>query len=1178
MSINLSYSSEMMSQYIQGETIGPGQKFEALQSLDGHSLLFSISTNGIFYLIEEQPSLETGWQQNDLSSVLQTQFSSTLRVKDFSIAQIPNSSDFGVLLAITVDEVDYLYYSNSYTRNTEDNSITLEWTALPFDADNPPSILNINQVYYSNNNEQSVGVVDIVSEQDGDILRYYIDPQKKAASKYWTPYLLPYDMDAKEAHYICDGKRVGAKINGLYTLGTVGSDAIVVFQEFFDYYGSGAAPSTRLLLPTGIQAQNLASIFSVDTAPDKDGSYTDLFVTGSDGGLYYYAANQQSDQQEGVLLFKNDLFKEVNTLAAYQSNDKVVVWGLNRAQQVFYTQVNLSEVQTGSQWSLPLPIATQVEQISPYTNRVNGGNTYFAHTGNSQLKKAFQDPLSTLWTKQDIVVPALPNSTAQKFDAYTTKISLTDESNLPITGVSLQVSSSYRTAVYINYHYYVLDTTPIAVPVDSQGSLYILQRTNSLQAALLTIQSPDGNQSLTINPMDKVADTYLTLTTPEALQEATVTDDKGQNPQPLLPSTTSDDDIQATADAMQSLSDAYSSLNGNNTNNSSATAVSLRVSPHTRLHIVDSIGETMDDFADAIEVAAGDLLDCITNATEYVIHIVKDAAAEVWNFVCEIGEAVLTFVIDTIEKVVAALQAVLEAIAIAVKLAIQFIKFLFSWDDIQLTKDVFKNMLLVTFQGALDSVDTIKDGVDGLIEELQNTINEWADLPDSSSGSSLQDLAANSDNSSSNSASSDFLQYYFTNNATSASMTLPNDVANNPQFAASIEQLQATATQWLNQQEGAETQPIKDAFNTFYEQILKDDQYKSMSLVELIQKSIAIFLDALLGVAEEIFDLILDLVKEIASSVLQFLDTPIWIPVLSDILEEFFDTAISFSILDVILLVVALPATLGCKILTGQAPFVADTDYTNTLLNAQNFQTLFQAVTGHTLTAPTSMLVLATTPSTQTPSDKQILLFVVGRLCTSITSILAAFLVIPSALAPNSKILTAINIILTVVAVIINALVNILAQPAPLLNDFCNNLYYSLILLNIMFKGIVVYCIWAGSTYAMKITAIKLFNDISTFIIKGINLVTVGMHLYELIRDFDDYPEQASLAIAECGVDITDFLTRFVELVMVATPSKAAAEIEAVEVGIDVGLYALQSLLQIGQSAVAGITLLVDND
>ena len=112
----------------------------------------------------------------------------------------------------------------------------------------------------------------------------------------------------------------------------------------------------------------------------------------------------------------------------------------------------------------------------------------------------------------------------------------------------------------------------------------------------------------------------------------------------------------------------------------------------------------------------------------------------------------------------------------------------------------------------------------------------------------------------------------------------------------------------------------------------------------------------------------------------------------------------------------------------------------------------------------------------------------------------------------------------------------------------------------------------------MKITAIKLFNDISTFIIKGINLVTVGMHLYELIRDFDDYPEQASLAIAECGVDITDFLTRFVELVMVATPSKAAAEIEAVEVGIDVGLYALQSLLQIGQSAVAGITLLVDND
>ena len=193
MSINIAYSSEMMSQYIQGETIGPGHKFEALQTTDGHSLLFSIGTNGIFYLTEEQPELATGWQQNDLSTILQADFSSPLQAKNFSVAQLPNSSEFGLLLVITVDEVDYLYYSNAYQRNTEDNSISLEWTALPFDAGTAPTALNIAHVYYANTNDQPVGVVDLAGAQNSDILRYYIDPQKKVASNYWTPYLLPYD-------------------------------------------------------------------------------------------------------------------------------------------------------------------------------------------------------------------------------------------------------------------------------------------------------------------------------------------------------------------------------------------------------------------------------------------------------------------------------------------------------------------------------------------------------------------------------------------------------------------------------------------------------------------------------------------------------------------------------------------------------------------------------------------------------------------------------------------------------------------------------------------------------------------------------------------------------------------------------------------------------------------------
>ena len=47
-------SSELMTNYIQGETVSPDKKFTALQSDKGNSLLFSISSDGVFYLTEEK--------------------------------------------------------------------------------------------------------------------------------------------------------------------------------------------------------------------------------------------------------------------------------------------------------------------------------------------------------------------------------------------------------------------------------------------------------------------------------------------------------------------------------------------------------------------------------------------------------------------------------------------------------------------------------------------------------------------------------------------------------------------------------------------------------------------------------------------------------------------------------------------------------------------------------------------------------------------------------------------------------------------------------------------------------------------------------------------------------------------------------------------------------------------
>lgn len=105
---------------------------------------------------------------------------------------------------------------------------------------------------------------------------------------------------------------------------------------------------------------------------------------------------------------------------------------------------------------------------------------------------------------------------------------------------------------------------------------------------------------------------------------------------------------------------------------------------------------------------------------------------------------------------------------------------------------------------------------------------------------------------------------------------------------------------------------------------------RTMTFQDLVKKGgSGILGDALIETAQNVTDTLLDMVIAVAGKVISILESPIWIPVLSDILEEFFDTTIPFSWIDVIMLVGAMPATIGYKILTGNAPFTQDDGFSD---------------------------------------------------------------------------------------------------------------------------------------------------------------------------------------------------------------------------------------------------------
>ncbi|KAB8219345.1 hypothetical protein BDV33DRAFT_231583 [Aspergillus novoparasiticus] len=171
--LSLTYSTELMQNYLQAGTVSPTSKFKALQTKDGQSLLFGIDSSNKFHVIKEAHSLGgTGWTVSDLSTAaLETHFTHD---KD-------DKCTIGLAISVRSAGTDNLLLSlqncSADTSWTEKPS----WTLIPFKAANEhrPSIEICNiwftEVVYG----RQYLVVDIdraATKDDKCIARYYIDP------------------------------------------------------------------------------------------------------------------------------------------------------------------------------------------------------------------------------------------------------------------------------------------------------------------------------------------------------------------------------------------------------------------------------------------------------------------------------------------------------------------------------------------------------------------------------------------------------------------------------------------------------------------------------------------------------------------------------------------------------------------------------------------------------------------------------------------------------------------------------------------------------------------------------------------------------------------------------------------------------------------------------------------
>ncbi|MCB0196267.1 MAG: hypothetical protein KDJ65_30225, partial [Anaerolineae bacterium] len=306
------------------------------------------------------------------------------------------------------------------------------------------------------------------------------------------------------------------------------------------------------------------------------------------------------------------------------------------------------------------------------------------------------------------------------------------------------------------------------------------------------------------------------------------------------------------------------------------------------------------------------LISKIKDAVKKAVSVVVGVVKNVVHIIVETAKEVINFVIDTAEKVGEFVEAVVEKVVNGIKQFIEFLQFLFNWDDILETQ----RYLVRAFNSGLDSAtqlaeaakprvsafvdnlqDSVEDGLNVLVEKLGGEPSEVRtsgfELPEAFEwflskllGGSQQEGANVSPRSSGNSEIDTFFSHFIEafEDAVGAGLRVSEGL---------IESIQALIAN------------------------PRQPELALVALIEALRDAIIQSLDAVENVALGL----LDVISRVIQLVRNVLNAEIRIPFISDLFALI--GAGKLTILNVSSLLLAIPVTLISKLVTNRKPFTA---------------------------------------------------------------------------------------------------------------------------------------------------------------------------------------------------------------------------------------------------------------
>lgn len=724
--VQVSHFSELMQNYSPITPVSASTEPKAIMDSNNSPVILTAAEDTGLFMIYENPKSETAWKQFDLSENLGTTTAFDVKKTD--------TDEYVLVLASHINGTPSLHtakFKSFAALDSKDFDSSTFWTSIKL--------------------EDKTSMINLVST-DGENIMYATATENDA--KYYTvdasntskQYTLPENSNSVIEFSVGSYKNS----SGAFLLYNVGDQQSLLFKSFkVNQFNKFTEQS--FTPPKG--SQQLKSFQLTKSSAGNDA----IIACGQ--GVYLFEDENPTtvvEEKAGFEFTKIRIASGNSSTSTGQTgvnSNKLSFWlsgedtttqqsGLYYLSNQFYSSAN---GQTSAKFNSPILMQSNVDQFAPLIGDDILNHLFLINSSN-QLSHFYQAKSTTLWKQVSIPVESVGNS--MPYNSYTLDVQFST-ATYGVTFNTAKVTLHTSAATYITVNgsgYRVGPNKSVTVPLEFDGSLNIINKTDAIHAPTLYINSDFLNEEVSIELPNKIISRLQTvqkgpqLTSSKFYNGSTLYSDR-QKPPSSTTATNTVNGIQSFIKSGKQIGTIHNGTSAEAIENHSYSlhfnsdgSIDYKSGQDTEDYIrglfaadknthisevlkSESVGQKIGHFF-------GDIFHWIKNEFDklesFVVHIADDVA----RFVIKIGKDIYNFIVKTAEEIYAGLKWLFQKIATFFKDLIKWLGFLFDWKDFLLTKNAIKAHLQGGIGEFKSSIEDIQKAFDNLMETIIKDINQ----------------------------------------------------------------------------------------------------------------------------------------------------------------------------------------------------------------------------------------------------------------------------------------------------------------------------------------------------------------------------------------------------------------------------------------------------------------------